>query len=591
MFSRIIPALRTPRHVGLFDYAVPESLEICPRDLVIVPFRNRTIVGVVREVSDSSKTTKALKFVIAPYAGLHLRPATLELLDRLARRSCSSPASVLHAWIGTPPKRPRVAAGTHLAPPTQTALLPEPELRLISERRTAPQGIISTVKRARSHGMRVLLITPWTDRARALADDLHAPVLTSSLAAGARFKQWSAFITGQTPVLVTTRIGAWLATEADTIVLDEPENDDHKQDELAPRYDARWIVEQACTSSTPVIEIGLTPRLGSPSDVTAPSIPLVQVALHPIDINVSDWSSVAGLQNRALLCIEDADAAKRPVTIIHPIHGERARLRCADCGWTAVCLRCGAGPTMDGGHLTCRRCGWIGDASASCPSCGGMRLSKSRPGRETLIRDLAHHGLSRVRVMSLGEWNAVAATTTPPPDEARRPLIVLTDLSLLAGGAEDLRRRERLIIAFRRLADDCKKFQADLVVQSDAALLTEAKSWLTPDGCAAAIERERHERLAFGLPPATRLIKLLVRGAPSDAARIATALSDTQTAIPDMKILGPYSVERLPGMRMPRSVIQLIAPKSTTDEAISRILEPVLTPDTLVDLDPIAFFE
>jgi hypothetical protein len=40
------------------------------------------------------------------------------------------------------------------------------------------------------------------------------------------------------------RVSAWLSVFADAVIIDEPENDDYKQDELTPRLDARWIVSE-----------------------------------------------------------------------------------------------------------------------------------------------------------------------------------------------------------------------------------------------------------------------------------------------------------------------------------------------------------
>lgn len=185
-------------------------------------------------------------------------------------------------------------------------------------------------------------------------------------------------------------------------------------------------------------------------------------------------------------------------------------------------------------------------------------------------------------MMSLGDWNASTS-------KEKNPLVVLTDLSLLPGGGEDIRRRERLLNAFRRLADVCAAMNADLAVQSDAEMLTAARNWLSAEGCAADLNRELTERKAFKLPPATRLIKLIARGFPSQAAAIMKQLKDI--AGPSFSVLGPYAVERLPGSRMPRSVIQIIFPLETSDTAIQAVLQPILTDEVLIDLDPIAFFE
>jgi len=162
-------------------------------------------------------------------------------------------------------------------------------------------------------------------------------------------------------------------------------------------------------------------------------------------------------------------------------------------------------------------------------------------------------------------------------------------LSILSGGSEDIRKRERLIIAFRRLADICAARDAHLVVQGSPELLDEARTWLTADGCAAALAREWSERKAFHLPPTARLVKLIVRGGGNAASDACAVL---MRAVPrTVTVDGPFAVERLPGTRTPRAVLHATFPANTSDMAIQRIISPLLTPYTLVDLDPISLFE
>jgi primosomal protein N' len=438
--------------------------------------------------------------------------------------------------------------------------------------------VVATVTTAMQQGCRVLVLTPWTAHAERLAEACGGVALTSDLADGARFAAWSGFLRGNVRCLVATRIGAWLATEADLVIVDEPENDDHKQDELAPRYDARWIAAEAKRADVPVLAIGLTPRIVSPTPIPS----LADSPVTWVDTHRADWSGVAGVQGRTLLAMEQAMDAGHAVHVIHPIHGTRARLRCADCGWSAHCVRCGGGLTPSAEALACRRCAQEAAMPSACPSCGGTDFSKSRLGRDTLIRDLAKREL-QASVHSLGEWHTASVRLAP------QSLVVFTDLSLLPGMAEDVRRRERLIIGLRRLVDLCTSQDSHLMIQGDPALLDDARTWMTPEGCAAALQREWDERKAFHLPPAVRLVKLIVRGAPSNAETLAERLRHRLPR--EAAVAGPFTVERLPGTRAPRAIIHATFPPSTPDSAIQTALSPLLSDTVLVDLDPIAFFE
>jgi primosomal protein N' len=584
MIARVIPSMRAPRGVDAFDYAVPAGMDARAGDVVQIPFRKRTITGVVRETS--ARPSEGLKDIAGLRGALRLHADTVDALKALAAHSFSSQASVLHAWFGVLPKREREE---HHAPaPRQSSFYGRREDLLLPDH---IRGVVEECKELVRSGAKVLVLTPWSSRARRIAERLNAQALMSDLAAVARYRLWAAFVRNECSCLVATRLGAWLSTEADAVILDEPENDDHKQDELSPRYDARRIAELAAeTSGRSLIKIGLTPSLDSflnsapeqPKSETR--IPALSPDLLPVDVHRADWSDAAGLQNRTLTELERAVREKRPAFIIHPVHGERARLRCADCSWQADCPVCGAGLNVRAGKLACLRCSHEQDMTLTCPVCGGTDLSASRAGRDRLADDLRKKSLTDVRILSIGEWNALN-------DLPKNSLIVLTDLSLFAGRAEDLRRKERLIIAFRRLADAALCAQSALAVQADALLLSEAKTWLSPEGCKRALRKELEEREMFRLPPAFRLLKIIFRGNEGHAQRQMDVIRHRIGASSPFALSGPFPVLYRPFHRSQRWIAHVSAPYSTKTQAFERLIEPLLASDTLFDLDPVAFFE
>lgn len=610
MIARVIPALRTPRGVEWFDYAIPDGLDLAPGDLIRIPFRKGLSVGIVRSIEKTS-AFENLKPVAERFADIRLKPETLALLDGLAARSFSSRPAVLHAWLGTLPKKPisvsgKQEAASAMLPAIQpSASCPGPRSPLPAPRETcflpnhlfSPSGLIASVKQ-QPPDARILILTPWASRVPIIAHALAgASCMTSSQAMKPRFDAWSGFLRGDHRILVATRIGAWLVAEADAVFIDEPENDDHKQDELSPRYDARWLAEAAASFGVFVESFGLTPNVSlfsrshfpkpyaprpTPHALLPTRIPDLTPDLVTVDIHKRDWSIVSGLQGRALIELEDAQG-KRPAYIIHPVHGVQARLRCADCGWTAICPVCGFGLTVKGVLLSCTRCHASIDMSLSCPSCGSTTLSKSRPGRDKLLKDLASQNIS-ASVYSITEWNQFMKLE-------ETALVILTDLSLLTGSSEDIRRRERLCIAFRRLADSCQTHNARLVVQADPKLAMECKDWLSGEKTAAMLAADLDERRQFHLPPAYRLLKMIFRGSKTFAMRQLELLKSRVANYPGIEVQGPFPVLYRPSSRSERYIGHLIAPSGTETREIRAIIEPLLKADTLFDLDPIAFFE
>ena len=289
-------------------------------------------------------------------------------------------------------------------------------------------------------------------------------------------------------------------------------------------------------------------------------------------------SDVPGLSPESVEAIDAAVEERLPVVILHPIRGEWSRVACRDCGWNAVCANCGFSVMRTASGTRCGRCGTQGEIRPTCPNCGGADLGKGRAGSDRLAADIGRRFGEGPRVVDLSVWNAI---TLEP-----KSLVIVTDLSLIGGVVEDVRRRERLLIAWRRLAADVASVDGRLIVQGPEDLMTESRGWLTSDGVRKAWQDECKERAAFGYPPARQLIRILKDGPAKDAESIALRL---RIAIPESwEIRGPFPVPYRPKSREARSVIQVLPSPDVMEDVIKPILEPFAR-ESIIDLDPIAF--
>jgi primosomal protein N' len=390
------------------------------------------------------------------------------------------------------------------------------------------------------------------------------------------------FLEDPNGILVSTRLGAWMGIVSDTIIVEEPENDDFKQDEMAPRLDARRVVETIHTlkPSIRIFRISTTPSLEEGKTTSWNAVPHLTPDIRLEPTTRQGRSPVANLSAQTLHEIHEAADNGNPVIIVHPIRGERARVTCRDCAWQAHCPACGFPVSLVADTELCRRCGKRSPVSLNCPACGGLDLSRGRAGIDTLSRDLVKHiGTSDIHVLNIPEWEA--AHLTP------NTLVVITDLSLFAGAIEDIRRRERLVIAWRRSAARIMTANARAIIQGGEELLQECRGWLTNLGVSAVWEQEWQERGSFRFPPAIRLVKILVDGEASKAEELMAALEPTLG--PAMSLRGPYPVPFRPRSRLPRHVVHLIAPKETPYSTLAALLAPIVG-KAHIDLDPINCF-
>ncbi len=566
MYAQVIPLLRTPIGVDAFDYRIPPELDIKPGMLVVVPFRKKQIIALVEKVMETSAFSKKAADIVSRYADMQFSQASLDLLAWISLTTFSSKPTVLKTWLRQLPKKPKFETREPLSDKKMEAAL---DIQWVLDPRK------KLIEYARSAKTRRLIITPWKHR----AIDIHAQLDTAELLLsdmGIRdyFAAWRKFMIGESSILVTTRIGAWLAPFADTIILDEPENDDHKQDDLSPRFDARriafWTQSHGHTSLS---SFGLTPPIHAEN--LAPDIP---TRIEPIIRHPKGRSPIFFIEDASLQRLRDYNG---PVTIIHPIQGERSRISCADCDWQAECTRCGFPLSADGKESICRVCKQKTSIPLACPMCRSIDLSKSIPGIETLKKEFSEHE-SEIDI----EWRIASAQELEKPFQ-KSSLILLTSGGLLgASGSEDIRRNERLAIAYRRLADGVRVSESTLLIQCNESLAKEWKRLLTSDGYEAFRKEELSERKAFEYPPHARLIKAIVTGAESKAFAWK---QKAEQALQDFDIQGPFPVAFVTSSRDARFVIHLRPRLEIKEKELISLLTP-FAKTAMIDLDPIAFF-
>ncbi len=570
-FARVVPLRRTPPGVDAFDYHIPEGMLCVPGMCVIVPFRSSLIPALVLTCLETSPYAKNAKSIASPYADITLPSACVDLLRFVSERTFSSLPLVLSSWLRTLPKRPASFPSV-----TKTTTSCSVEAHWSAQ---PSNELIARTRFLVAHKKRILLLTPWQTRVDLYARIFpEAQTLDGRVNDGDAFRAWASWQASSSGLLIATRLGAWLSPLADVVLLDEPENDDHKQDDLAPRYDARKMVFWASQHARTSIEsFGTTPSLHLSIDAPTITVPLTCIERRP-----KGGSLIPCIQSATFLALTEHEG---PRVIIHSIRGISSRLRCRECGHEPVCERCGFGLRAEPQRAHCPHCAWSAPLPDTCARCGGVDLGKSLPGIERLRAAWEKHA-PEIPV----EWrdSRNESIDAPLPVGA---LVVVTDPSLLGGFSEDVRRRERLVIAWRRLAARVADVGGSLLIQippqnADAPdIRSSYASWLTTEGYASYRTQELAERHTFQYPPTHRLIKCVLEGSEESVRRWMAGAQKTVPA----EWRGPYPVEFRPRSRAPRFVVHALFPPQITESALVETLTP-LKGSAWIDLDPIAFF-
>lgn len=250
-----------------FDYLVPEGMEVNPGDWVEVPFRKRTLLGIVRDLrekADYAGKLQPLRRILGPA----LPPRFFPLLERISAEACTSLGVTLAHVVPKP-------AGQRAQAPRLPFRYAEPEKRveLNSEQRAAAEAIAESLQKgkkfllfgppasgktevylaaarvAKEGGHASLLLEPeisllpqlWTRAARALGTP--PAVYHGELPPGARWQVWQEALKGRALAAVGTRSAVFLPfPRLGLLVLDE-EGEPAYKEEMSPHHHARTVAE------------------------------------------------------------------------------------------------------------------------------------------------------------------------------------------------------------------------------------------------------------------------------------------------------------------------------------------------------------
>ncbi len=341
----------------------------------------------------------------------------------------------------------------------------------------------------------------------------------------------------------------------------------------------RWL---EYNPSLRTINIGTTPNLDQ--YFTNPQLAAAEIAKNIIFSrhDPANRSDIEMITREAFNEIELAANDNKPIRILHTVKGMRGRVRCADCDWTMYCEDCDIGMHNMRDHALCTRCNKTASLPALCPACGSLNLSKAVIGADGLQRAcLQRFPNADVKVLDLYEWL----------QQPLKPgsLLIATNIAYIGGYAEDIKRKERLVIGFRRLASQACVAKCKFIVQGNSPLIDSAPSWLNAEGIKQTWDMELIDRKAFGYPPASKLVKLIIMGKFEDSKIVMDKLIQFTNVNTAWSFRGPFPVEYASKTREPRHIFHILPPNNIPREELIDELS-ILTSYGIIDLDPIAFF-
>lgn len=272
---------------------------------------------------------------------------------------------------------------------------------------------INLIKKALESGNQVLYLLPEIALTTQIVQRLHKlfgehmGVYHSRFSDNERVEVWNGVLNGRFRFVVGVRSSIFLPFDSlSLIIVDEEHDTSYKQQEPAPRYNARdAALMMAHLHQSKIILGSATPSIESYHLAHSGKYGLVELHKRFGEAQLPEIILADMLQERKqkktkgefsgtlLKSAGESLSNKEQVIIFQNRRGYSPILTCEDCNWVPKCINCAVSLTYHQYKhaLICHYCGYRESLPSSCPSCTSNRLRTPGYGTEKLEEELKLH--------------------------------------------------------------------------------------------------------------------------------------------------------------------------------------------------------
>ena len=410
--AQVIPILRLKRDLNYFDYLIPEKLSKSVKigQLVEIPFRNSMVKGVILDLVASSKFgNKKLRQIIKIVEPTPLLAAwQIKLIKDLAQYYFVSMATILKMLIPEIPKKTRLGQekflqGLDFLSAPKSGIKPEqiydsgkPVLLRYYNFADKIGAYLDLVRKALKQDKQILIIAPTLIELKKIYQYLgdfkdEVSVFLNDLPKNKYYYEWLRIKNGQAKIILGTRSAIFAPFKnLDLIIIDEEDNENHKQEEPNPRYNVKTIaLKLQGLIKAKVIFTAVTPSLSSLHQVMQrewqfleinkpKEWPIIKIIDKQIEFRKGNYSIFS---EELLNKIEYNLKRAKKIFLFLNRKGLATVLSCKDCSYLANCPTCNLPLTYHSNkELICHHCNYKQDLLLFCPKCQSPNIKITGTG-------------------------------------------------------------------------------------------------------------------------------------------------------------------------------------------------------------------
>lgn len=423
-------------------------------------------------------------------------------------------------------------------------------------------------------------------------------------------------------------------TDLGLVIVDEEHDTSYKQQDPAPRYNARdAAIVLAGMHGGHVVLGSATPSIESYYNATAGKYSLFRLtdrhgdAVQPEIILANTTRAfkrkemISHFTPELVAAIEEALRGGEQVMLFRNRRGFSPFVRCSDCGWTPQCRSCAVSLTYHrtAGRLKCHYCGWSLSVPRVCGDCGSTAISTIGFGTEKIEDELrVIFPGARVARMDLDTTGRTGNLRKLLDDYASHKTDILIGTQMISKGFDfgnltvvgvlqadsmlnypDFRSYERAFQMMEQVSGRSgrRSKPGKVIIQTADPRHPVIRMVLKHD-YQGMYDSQLEERRVFGYPPFTRLVSITLRHRNmGDLDAIAAELAGELRRLFGKRMTGP---EYPPVGKIQSFYVKMIMIKMKKDgrqtaarDAILRAVEGLLSRKGLgslrvnIDIDPV----
>ena len=360
------------------------------------------------------------------------------------------------------------------------------------------------------------------------------------------------------------------------IVVDEEHENSYKQQDPAPRYNARnAAIVLASLYGAKTLLGTATPSIDSYYNATTGKYALVnlttrhrEVKLPHIEvIDMAEYSrkkqTVGTFSDPLVEAMSNALKEKKQIILFQNRRGYAPQMECKTCGWVPRCKHCDVSLTLhkNSNKLVCHYCGYTTPAPVHCPNCEEKKFMTLGYGTEKIEDDLQNlFPEARIERMDLDTTRTRTAYEKIIEDFQQGKTDILIGTQMVSKGLDfdnvavvgiinadtllnypDFRATERAFQLMAQVAGRAgrKNGQGTVFLQtrmSDAAVIPQ----IVKNDYASFYNQQLGERMLFHYPPFYRLVYIYMKHRDVHVLEeFSDIIAKRMRDIFDNRILGP----------------------------------------------------